>query len=299
MPEESNMNLPIHVSEGFMKIVARIVCPLAIGILAIMLSSAAAFAQEKMSMEEYNQQLAQWQKREADAKAAIATTDTEIANLRAQLSETDQQIAQTWQEVYGMLGTDEAGTASYRDQLSGLSAELDALSALSPEERYKRRAEIDGIEKRLNEMKNNKISWLSEVQDEIATIEGKITQLRASMPKAIYDEYTVVKGDYLWKISGKKDIYGDPYMWMRLFSYNRDSIKDPDLIYPNQGLKVQREVGPDEYLVAKGDFLARIAGSSAAYGDPTKWTRIFEANKDLVGSDPSRIYPYSVLRIPR
>jgi nucleoid-associated protein YgaU len=287
------------LSEELMKLVARFVCLLAIGMLAIMLSSAAVVAQEKMTMEEYNQQLAQWQKREADAKAAIATTDAEIAALRAQLTETDQQIASTWQEVYGQLGTDEAGVASFRSQLDGLSAELDALAALSPEELYKRRAEIDGIEKRLAEMKNSKVSWLSEMQDKIAGIEGKIAQLRASMPKAIYDEYTVARGDYLWKISGKQDIYGDPYAWMRLYSYNRDSIKDPDLIYPNQGLKVQREVGPDEYLVAKGDFLAKIAGNSAVYGDPTKWTRIYEANKDLVGSDASRIYPYSVLRIPR
>jgi nucleoid-associated protein YgaU len=282
-----------------MRIVARLGFVLAIGTLAILLSGGAVVAQEKMTMEEYNQQLAQWQKREADAKAAIATTDAEIAALRAQLSETDQQIAAAWQEVYGMLGTDEASVASFSSQLDGLSAELDALAALSPEELYKRRAEIDGIEKRLGEMKGNKIAWLTEMEDKIAGIEGKIAQLRASMPKAIYDEYTVVRGDYLWKISGKQDIYGDPYAWMRLYSYNRDSIKDPDLIYPNQGLKVQREVGPDEYLVAKGDFLAKIAGSSAVYGDPTKWTRIYEANKDLVGGDASRIYPYSVLRIPR
>lgn len=282
-----------------MRLVARIVLALGIGMLAIILSDGAALAQEKMSMEEYNQQLAQWQKREADAKAAIATTDAEIQALRAQISATDQQIAQTWQEVYGTLGADEASAASFGSQLDALSAELDALEALSPEERYKRRAEIDNIEKRLSELKNDKVSWLSDMQDKIATIEGKITQLRASMPKAIYDEYTVVRGDYLWKISGKTDIYGDPYMWMRLYSYNRDGITDPDLIYPRQTLKVQREVGPDEYLVAKGDFLAKIAGLNEVYGDPTKWTRIYEANKDLVGGDASRIYPYSVLRIPK
>lgn len=284
-----------------MKILAKTVLALGISMLALVLifSDGTALAQEKMSMEEYNQQLAQWQKREADAKAAIATTDAEIQKLRAQISATDQQISQIWGEVYGTLGTDEAGVASFRTELDGLSAELDALAALSPEESYKRRAEIDGIEKRLNELKKNKTSWLGDMQDQIATIEGKITQLRASMPKAVYDQYTVVRGDFLWKISGKPAIYGDPYMWMRLYSYNRDSIKDPDLIYPAQTLKVQRQLGSDEYLVAKGDFLAKIAGLSEVYGDPTKWTRIYEANKALVGDDASRIYPYSVLRIPK
>lgn len=282
-----------------MKMVCRIVLTLAIGMLVVFVSDTTLLAQEEMSMDQYKLALADWQKREADAKAAIVTTDAEIAALRAQMETTDQQTSQTWQETYGLMGVDEAAVSSYRDQLNGLSSELDALAALSPEELYKRRAEIDGIEKRLAEMKGNKISWLTEMEDQIASIEGKITQLRGSMPKAIYDEYTVVRGDYLWKISGKKDIYADPYMWMRLYSYNRDSIKDPDKIYPDQSLKVQRDVGPDEYLVAKGDFLSKIAGNSAVFGDPTKWAKIYEANKDLIGGDASRIYPYSVLRIPR
>jgi nucleoid-associated protein YgaU len=85
---------------------------------------------------------------------------------------------------------------------------------------------------------------------------------------------------------------------MRIYSYNRDLIKNPDLIYPNWNLKIQREVGPEEYLVAKGDFLAKIAGSVMA-GEPTKWMKIYEANKDVIGDDPSRIYPYTVLRIPK
>lgn len=50
--------------------------------------------------------------------------------------------------------------------------------------------------------------------------------------------YTVVKGDSLWKISGKDDIYGNPYQWPLLYKANRDIIKDADLIYPGQDLSV-------------------------------------------------------------
>ena len=116
---------------------------------------------------------------------------------------------------------------------------------------------------------------------------------------AIYDEYTVVVGDYLWKISAKSDIYSDPMQWMRIYSYNKDQIKNPDLIYSDQILKIHRENGEDEYLVAKGDYLQKIAGNANVLGDPSKWTKIYEKNKDIIGEDANMIFPYTVLVIPK
>ncbi len=281
-----------------MKVFDRILLILTVSVFVFALA-APAFAQEKkMKMDEYRQQLAEWQKREADAKAAIVGVDAEIAALQQQLNDLDRQIAAEWDNIYSLLGTDRAGVDAYRSQLKTLESEVDGLMALTPEELFKRRKEIDDLQARLDEMKNSKIAHLSEMQDLIAVIEGKITQLRGRMPAAVYTEYNVARGDYLWRISGKQDIYSDPYQWMRIYSYNRDQIKDPDLIYPNQVFKIQREVGPDEYLVAKGDSFRRIANAMGA-GDPAMWRKIYEANKDVVGDNPSRLYPYTVLRIPR
>mgnify|MGYP003946679325 CR=1 FL=1 len=47
--------------------------------------------------------------------------------------------------------------------------------------------------------------------------------------------------------------------------------------------------------VKAGDTLSSIA--KAEYGDPGKYTKIFEANKPLL-SHPDKIYPGQVLRIP-
>ena len=44
--------------------------------------------------------------------------------------------------------------------------------------------------------------------------------------------YTVVAGDSLSKIA--KRFYGQASDWRRIYEANRDSIKDPDLIYPGQ-----------------------------------------------------------------
>lgn len=281
-----------------MKASGKIFLALVLGAFLVSLASP-ALAQEKMSMEQYNQRLAACQAAEAKAKTDIAAVDAEIAALNQEASNIDAQITAEWDAIYTMIGTDKAGVDAYRAQLQALEAEVDGLMALSPEELFKRRAEIEALQARLDEMKKSKISALTEMQDRIAVIDGKLTQLRSRLPQALYTEYNVEKGDYLWKISGKEDIYKDPMQWMRIYSYNRDQIKNADLIYPNQVFKIHRENGPNEYLVAKGDFLAKISGAAGVLGDPAQWRKIYEANKDIIGDDPSKIYPYTVLRVPR
>jgi nucleoid-associated protein YgaU len=48
--------------------------------------------------------------------------------------------------------------------------------------------------------------------------------------------YTVVKGDSLSKIA--KHQYGNANKWRTIYEANRDVIKDPDLIYPGQSLRI-------------------------------------------------------------
>jgi len=277
-----------------MKNITSIIATLA---LVLVLAVSVSFAQEKMTMEEYNAQLAEWQKREADAKAAIAQLEAELEACNEEAATVDAEMNNAWQEIYALLGTDEASVNEFGDNLDAINSKLDGLSSLSPEELFKSRKEIDDLEQQLAGYKESNIAMLSSMQDKIATIEGKIAQLRASMPKGMYDDYTVVRGDYLWKISGKSDIYNDPYQWMRIYSYNTDQISDPDLIEPGWILKIHRESGADEYLVVKGDWLSKIASNPDVYGDPTQWTKIFEANKDFI-KNKNVIYPYQVLQIP-
>ncbi|MGO8968886.1 MAG: LysM peptidoglycan-binding domain-containing protein [Myxococcaceae bacterium] len=48
--------------------------------------------------------------------------------------------------------------------------------------------------------------------------------------------YTVVKGDSLSKIA--KTLMGDAQKWRLIYEANKDTIKNPDLIYPGQVLKI-------------------------------------------------------------
>jgi nucleoid-associated protein YgaU len=48
--------------------------------------------------------------------------------------------------------------------------------------------------------------------------------------------YVVVKGDSLSKIAQRA--YGDGRKWRKIYEANKDLIKDPDLIYPGQSLRI-------------------------------------------------------------
>jgi len=48
--------------------------------------------------------------------------------------------------------------------------------------------------------------------------------------------YTVVKGDSLSKIA--KRVYGKASLWRKIYEANRDHIKDPDMIFPGQLLRI-------------------------------------------------------------
>lgn len=58
-----------------------------------------------------------------------------------------------------------------------------------------------------------------------------------STPVAIQTRtYTVKKGDCLWNIS--KKYYGNGNQYMKIYNANKDKIKKPSLIYPNQVLVI-------------------------------------------------------------
>ena len=267
-------------------------------VVALLLTATGLFAQDerKVKMDEYKAQLAEMQSREAAANERSAELKAEIAELEAQIAGVQAQIDAEWEIVYALIGTDKASVEAYRTELQDMDAQLDALAALSAEDLFQQKNEIKDVEANIAEMKESNLAILTEMQDSFAALETKIADLRAKMPKNMYDQYSVIKGDYLWKISKNDDIYGDPYQWIRIYCENKDQIKDPDLIHPEQVLNIARGVSENEYLVVKGDWLSKIAED--VLNDPTKWTKLYDANKDIV-DNASLIYPHQVLVVPQ
>jgi nucleoid-associated protein YgaU len=66
--------------------------------------------------------------------------------------------------------------------------------------------------------------------------EVKIDALDAPQPEPEVEYYTIVKGDTLSKIA--KQFYGNAMDYPKIFEANREVIKDADLIYPGQKIRI-------------------------------------------------------------
>jgi len=64
----------------------------------------------------------------------------------------------------------------------------------------------------------------------------KIDNMDAPAPAPEVNYYTIVSGDSLSKIA--KQFYGNAMDYPKLFDANREVIKDPDLIYPGQKIRI-------------------------------------------------------------
>lgn len=53
----------------------------------------------------------------------------------------------------------------------------------------------------------------------------------------------------------------------------------------------------ETYTVVSGDSLSKIAKHH--YGDASKWHQIYDANKNIIGSDPDKIDVGQVLTLPK
>ena len=270
--------------------------------VALLVAMNSAFAQsynyEEMEREEYDALLAEWQGRLDAAQVGITEEDNLIADLQAQLDDTQAQIDAEWGEIYAALGSSKAEDEGFNGEVDALRNDASSFLNLSPEEIYSRQDELQALKDRLAAFQGNNLAFLTANETKLSNIESMILQAEEKGKPAEPDTYTVMRGDYLWKIASKSEIYNDPYAWSRIYTSNTDQIKDANLIYSDQVFRIPRVVGPNEHLVVRGEFLSKIAGYANIYGSSFKWQRIYEANKEVV-TDPNVVYPYQVLNIPR
>jgi nucleoid-associated protein YgaU len=71
--------------------------------------------------------------------------------------------------------------------------------------------------------------------DNSGIVSGGSSQL-TTRDEHTLQSYTVEKGDSLSKIA--KRVYGKASRWREIYELNKDNIKDPDLIYPGQVLRL-------------------------------------------------------------
>jgi len=84
--------------------------------------------------------------------------------------------------------------------------------------------------------------------EELLQRAGVVTASRA--PAVQPERYAVQRGDTLWGISAREQIYHDPFMWPLIYKANSQQIRDPDLIFPRQIFVIPRNYAPEEAAAA-------------------------------------------------
>ena len=273
---------------------------LSVGGLALallVLASENISAQEQpMTCEEYMALGQEIVNREVEANDQIEELSAQLESLNMQIAQLDRANADLNAQILATIGHSESEVMAFGRELDAIIAQLEGLMALAPEVLIMRRGEVTAIEARVAELRQSNIAALPEMMDKLATIDQMIAELKARVAQPVVIDYKVMRGDNLWNISKKEQIYDDPYMWPRIYRENKGEIKDPDLIYPNQVLGVPFGVAENQYLVTRGDFLVKIAAE--LYNNAGKWHKIYEANKKQIVA-PDLIFPAQVLEIPQ
>jgi len=102
------------------------------------------------------------------------------------------------------------------------------------------------LEKRKGSMSAEQLAQYQDAEAAYRNHEGRkaydlVASLMTSLSRGGGDSYVVSRGDNLWGISGKSQIYGNPYEWPLIYKANAAQIRDADLIYPGQDLAISRD----------------------------------------------------------
>ncbi|UCH66803.1 MAG: LysM peptidoglycan-binding domain-containing protein [Ignavibacterium sp.] len=191
----------------------------------VLLLSVASFAQqEEMTEDEWQAEMTRLGEQKTSLINETDALKSDIDNLNAQKSGI-QPYDECVDELYSMVGATRNDVANFR----GAVNELDGKIRRKQGPKKDRQADLDAL-------KRNKMSALPEFYSKVHVQMQKALDAWVEKPDVI--SYKVVRGDHLWGIAKKKEHYGNGFAWPIIYKANRDQIKDPDLIYPDQVFKI-------------------------------------------------------------
>jgi nucleoid-associated protein YgaU len=234
-------------------------------VVAVMLVSGVVMAQEKMTKEQWQQEMNRYKQLVTDQTAKLADLTKKLGELQAQSSKLDADYKKCMDELYALVGSDAEKAAAYRAEIEAAENKANELMRLSDADLMARSGEVDQLEAKVKKLWENKLSLIPEFWDRLTALNDKVRSLKSTIAGSgkVYTVGTWARNrDCLWNISKKKDIYNNAWMWPRIWMGNRDQIKDPDIIHPGQKLKIPApasSLNAEEKSAAKG-YYSKKAG---------------------------------------
>jgi len=214
-------------------LVALLVLSLTLGV------KLAAFAQDEnapeLTSEEWQKQMDENTAKKTELTGKLAQLDADIATLKTKNSAQDAALVKAEEDLYASVGSTKSGVADFRKKFEAVEKTIN-----------KKEGKKEDAVKMFAEIEASKVKCLPEFFDRYKKMKAALDAW-SDVKKDV--GYTVVKGDCLYKIAGKKEIYNNVKMWPVLWEANEKgvvnappkvvkTVKNPNLIYPGQVLKV-------------------------------------------------------------
>ncbi len=211
--------------------------------LAVM-TSKSVFAQDEkteMTMEDWQKMMDEYSAKKDQLTIQLNNLNTEIDGLKKSNSDKDAALTKAESDLYAAVGSSKSGVADYRKDFEATEKMINSKSGSAADAR-----------KKFDMLKASKVRCLPEFWDRFNAMEKKLIDWEKPVEPPKSNKYTVVKGDCLYKIAAKKEIYSNGRMWPVLWDANKTvtldpkmsgkrtptKISNPNLIYPGQQLSV-------------------------------------------------------------
>jgi len=188
---------------------------------------------EEMDEDEWQRQMDELTVTKNDLTNQLNSLNTEIDGLKKTSADKDAELTKAENDLYGSVGSTKSGVADFRKKFESLEKTINSKSGTK-----------EDAEKDFAEIEASKIKCLPEFWDRYLAMKKKLDGW-----DVVTGNYTVIKGDCLWKIAGMKEHYGNPRLWPAIWEANKDgvvsapartpkTIRNPNLIYPGQVLRI-------------------------------------------------------------
>jgi hypothetical protein len=196
---------------------------------------------------EWQQQMDELTARKKGLEENLGKYVKDIEDLKATLSEKVSEAHNAEIDFYSAIGMNRAGLEDFKRQFS--ETEKKILNRTG--------TPADARKYYFNDIAASKAKCIPEFWSRFVTMKQKLEQWeKESLITVKEDKYTVIKGDCLWRIAGKADIYNNPKYWPKIWEANEDGVisapahtpkkvTNPNLIYPGQVLRIQKLTDED------------------------------------------------------
>jgi flagellar biosynthesis chaperone FliJ len=213
----------------------------ALALVMVLAMATPAKAQDEMRKDDWQEAMKTATAERSDLQNQITTLDKEINDLKGQITQKDGDVKACEDALFALLGVTRDQWEAYQRDLAAMEKRVAELQGMSDDQLGQFKDELLQMQDKLDEMSKSNISKLSRFGNRVKALQDKVAALLQSAggKAKTYTVGTWARNhDCLWNIAKKPSIYGNAWMWPKIWQGNRDKIKDPDRIKPKWVLKI-------------------------------------------------------------